>query len=151
MLVWEHSLCQCHGAAVGTGDAGGYLIGRATLLWGVTAPRDVSACLWIPRAGPTSRLTSSSSFPTASLHKPLPLWCHLSFPVLENSRFWPNTCIFHQEQSKKPHQETKLSFKLRLSRTTSSSKLKTNPQRRSKGRRRLRRRLRGAGTAHTYD
>lgn len=76
---------------------------------------------------------------------------------LGNSRFWPNTSIFHQEQQKiKPHQETKLSFKFRLSKTTtffffaSSSELKSNSQRCSKGCR-LRHHLQGAGTAHTYD
>lgn len=91
----------------GQGNPGGYLMGRATLPWGVTAPRDVSACLWLPGAGPTTGMTSpSSSFPTPSLHQPLPPLCQLPFPMLRNSRFWPNTCIFHQDQSQKKKTKT---------------------------------------------
>lgn len=46
----------CWRVTEGSGDQDWHLVDKVTLPWGATAPRDVSAHLLLPEAGPTSRL-----------------------------------------------------------------------------------------------
>lgn len=97
---WRMQPLWCWRVTEGTGDQAWYLMDRVTLPWGATAPRDVSAYLLLPEAGPTSRLLP----PPSQLHLYTNLSHHCAtfpFPCSGTQSFSQTPIFFTKSKKKK--------------------------------------------------